>query len=514
MLKKILITATIAFSTPSIYAQEQIINWGEESKNEITHHSFVRGAQNDFIKLGFEKKNSTILPQISRFDGALKEVASSDITASEKGMKFDDFLSVKGNLHFFSNLYDSKTKSTTFYCQPYDIKTLKTKGNSIDLGTFGAIKKKSQSSSAYILSQDSTQILMFGLSPYSKNDNEKYYIGVYNEVMQKQWESTVELPFKDKFVKILSTIVTNNGSVGILIKNYDKNTDEEYIKENKTKVPSYSVKLLLYSKNSKTPQEFTFDTGKFISSLSLVTEDNNQIELFGLCGNLPNDLITGFFTAKIDKTSYKVTASQISDFPESLFKQLKIDDQGEDGKEPGLSADFRFCDYIKRENGSKDYFLQFYNSALVRTSSSYTTIYTYGDIIDINCNTEGKIAINRIPLNFKSSMTKIFGGFQVLTKNNSLYLMYIDNEKNLNQEINKKPNAPGMFSKIMLVSAKLDEKNILTREPFFRLRLGDFLVAPNASFRMSDTKLALYSTKFNLLTFGASKDKIGTLELK
>jgi len=197
-MKKHLAVALAALSLHTAQAQQVKITWGEESKTELDYNSFVRGNGNDMIKLCFEYHGGgmfggkrTITPILARYNDKLAELNVRKYEVDESNISFNNLLSIRGKVYMFTNQYDKETKSTTFFCQPISITTLQPEGKSINLGSFDAINKSSQSTVGYHISKDSSKILMFGLSPYSKKDNEKYYIGLYDNSMKKQWENTV-----------------------------------------------------------------------------------------------------------------------------------------------------------------------------------------------------------------------------------------------------------------------------------------------------------------------------------
>lgn len=507
MLKKILIIALSINGISMAKAQEVVFNWGTESKNDLTYYAYLKGADDEVLKLSFQQKGSSIIPYIFRYDDNLTEQDYNTISVSEKGIKFDRLISVKNNLLLFTNKYDNSTKATSFYCQPYNIRTLGLLGPNQHLGAFGANKKTEQSSADYTLSQDSTKILMMGLSPYSKSENEKYYMGVYSPEMEKLWENTVELPYKDKFVKILSNIVTNDGKVGVLMKHYNNNELDEYIKKDGNRIPSYSVKLLLYAKGNNQPHEYVFDTGKFIHSINIAAEDNNQIELFGLCQNNWDGLITSYFITKIDKVTGKTT-NTIADFPDSFIAQLEVDDQGKASKkEGGLSNSFRFADYVKRKDGSKDYLLEYREVT--------GTGYKFGNVIDINPKSNGQTVISRIPkMQLVPYSFRSLAGFRTLPYKNGLVVFYNDNERNLKRETSKKPDEIkfGLFGNPTLAMATVDENGNVSRASIINKQKNRFIVAPNASFKLSDNRIALYAIKE--ATGFSTRDMIGVLTVK
>jgi len=512
-------------------AQKVVINWGEESKKELTFGSFVNGNGADMIKLcfeikkkGFMGKNSTSTPVLTRYSDKLSELAERVIEADESGIIFNNLLSIKGKVFLFTSQYDNDSKSTTYYCQGLNIQTLNPDGKSINLGTFDAYKKSSQASVGYELSKDSTKVLMFGNSAYKKNENEKYYIGVLDNKMTKLWNKTIELPYKDKFVAIEDHLVTNDGRVGVLIKHYDQEVSKEAILKDGSKVPSYKTKLLLYDQNNEKPVEYLLElNNKFVHTLQLVNDNSDNLVLFGLYKEKYNGYISGFFTATFDKNSNTATTKNINQFPQELVEQIKIDRQGSDKeKDPGLSHVFRLAAVVDRTNGSTDFILEYSSEVYVPPSSYMTSTgwvnrpgywkYDYGDILDINLQQDGKSVIARIPKMQSSVNVRFFSNFKALPYNDKLLVFYNDDDDNIDREIEKKPDPLHKFNKSVFVMGSIDKAGNVSREVLFRNKDNKLTTAVRECMQIDKKRIGLYAQKLGGL-FTSGKDMVGIMEI-
>ena len=513
---KSFITLIITGLCLNVMAQKVVFNWGEESKNDLTQESFVRGQNNDLIKLCFEYKGKKALPIITRFSPQLAEQANNTITVNEENVKFSSFFSAKNSLHFLTRIYDKKNRYTTYYCQPLDILTLKPKGANITLGSYDAKKESEQTDISYQLSKDSSRVLMFGVAPYDKKETEKYSMTVFDYDMKKIWSNVVELPYKDKYVDILSQLVTNDGRVGIIIKHYDRETLDEWVRVKGEKVPSYSIKLLLYSSETPKPSEFIVNPGKFIHSIDLAEETVDDITMFGLFTSKAEGNVDGFFTVNLNKNTKKVSKASLNSFPQALLELIGNDKQGSDSKrDPGLGGYFSFKQLITRENGDKDYLLEL--SYLVNTVNKYGqvigTTHYYGNIIDINIKENGIIAITRIPKLQVSARGTSYLGFEALPYKDKLLIFYNDDIDNIEKDINKKPE-PLKFGRenANFVMATISPDGHINRKVLIDKTQTKFTVATRSSFRIGQRKIALYSMKGGLLS--ATKDMIGTLDVE
>ncbi|GGH76447.1 hypothetical protein HNQ91_004369 [Filimonas zeae] len=516
--------------TPTL-AQQVKINWGEESKKELSFGSFVNGAGTDMIKLCFEYKGSAffgarrkITPVLARYTDNLAESNVRSFEVDDKNISFNNLLSVKGKLYLFTNQYDGSTKTTTFYSQSLDITTLSPVGGVRSLGAFDAINKSSQSSVGYELSKDSSHILMFGLAPASKKENERYYIGVYDYNMTPLWDNTVTLPYADKYITVLDRLVTNDGRVGVIIKHYDQEVSREAVVKDGAKVPSYETKLLIYDKSKGAPLEMLLNPGnKFVHTAQLTGDNGGNLQLFGLYKEKHNGYITGYFVAGIDKAG-KVTTRNVNAFPEALMHLIKTDKQGTDKDlDPGLSNYFKLAYVEDRPDGSMDYLLEY--TAEIYHPGSYSYVngvssntppwweYRYGDIINISVKKNGTHAICRIPKMQISRDIKSYSSFKALPYENKMLLFYNDDEDNVERALEKKPDQLTKFTKSVFVMATIDETGNLARKVLYTNRDMNVTTAVRECAPLDKNRIGLYAQKSAGL-FSSGKDMVGILELK
>lgn len=529
-MKKLLASFCLISALNIANAQQVTINWGEESKTETSFNSFVAGQNNSMIKLCFESHGGmfskpTLTPVLTRYTDKLSEAAVRRFEVDEKNISFNDLLSIKNKLFLFTSQYDNSVKATTFYTQQVDINTLNAIGKPVNLGSFDAINRTSTSTVGYTISKDSTKILMFGLSPYSKKENEKYYIGVYDSDMKKLWEQTIELPYKDKYVQIIDHLITNEGKVAVILKHYDQEVLKEAISSDGDKIPAYKTKFLLYDDSKQKPAEYILDIdSKFVHKLQVTDDKNGKLYLFGLYKIKYNGNVNGFFTATIDKASQKVTTSKLGVFPEQLVNQIKIDKQGSNKEsDPGLGKEYRLAQIVERPDGTKDYLLEFSSEIYVPATSYYGSNgwqnrpaywkYGYGNIVNVSLKPNGSVIITRIPKLQNTINIRIYSNFKALAYKDKLVVFYNDEPDNIERDINKRPDDVQKFNKSVLAMAVIDAQGNLTRSIVQENKDSKLIPAIRVSTIIGNDRLGLYAQKGGGI-FSAAKDMVGILQLK
>jgi hypothetical protein len=341
--------------------------------------------------------------------------------------------------------------------------------------------------------------------------------------MKKLWENTVELPYEDKYVKVMSTEITNDGKVGVIIKHYDQEVTKESVRGDGSRMPSYKVKFLLYEQSNKKPAEFVLDLkDKFVHGLTLTNDNANNFMLFGLYKGKHNGHINGYFITTIDKQTKAVTLNKMEAFSDEIIELCKKDKQAsEKESDPGLHDEFQLSKVVDRADGSKDYLLEYYRAVehvTTHTSGNYTytTVYweyDYGDIIDINVKQAGATVVARIPKWQKSIDKTIYSHFKTLTYKDKLLLFYNDDRDNVERDITKRPDDVVKFGRSILMMATVDSKGGITREAILDHKQMDLTTCVNECFTLDATHLGLYALRGGGV-FTSAKDMVGILEVK
>ena len=238
-----------------------------------------------------------------------------------------------------------------------------------------------------------------------------------------------------------------------------------------------------------------------------------------------NGNINGLFTSSINLATHKFEINKIIPFPDELLNIVKNDDQGENkGKNIGMSNYFQFRQMIDREEGSKDYILEYYHNFNGGTYHGTPRLpvsdeQNYGDIIDICLKPNGKYVINRIP-KFQAcwSTEKMYCGFKALTIKDKLVVYYNDDIVNLKNDINHSPGTVlhmGLGTKkAALIMATIDANGNVNREIAENYTNDEHTAIEICEALIMDKKhLIAKSTRYKSGIY-AEKDALVLLELK
>lgn len=508
-------------------AQQTKITWDETDQRKLSLTKLLLGNGNDILNLSYDFTNKTDL--LLRYNNKLVEKSYNDkihYDFNDKKNYLDNIFNIKGKIFAFYR-HEDNDKQTSFSYRIINGDNLLPNGslNNLDVFKFDD-KKVLYTKMSYFFSEDSSKILFVCSAEYIKRRDEKniYYLRLFDRNMNKIWSKQYECP---NDVAVTSCFVTNDGNVGLILKHHVKEISEisnlAYT-DNNEENPSYKTKLLLFEKGTDNPYEFDIDpANSFVHSIQLANDstNSNSINFIGMYKTIYNGNINGLFISSFSLSTHKFEINKTIPFPAELLNSIKNDAQGyNNGKKVGISNYFKFTQKIDREDGSRDYLLEYNDYNTTFFSNSTLNYLYYGDIIDISLKSNGNCIMSRIP---KAQMTlptlKDYCSFTALTVKDKLILYYNDVIENMKRNILLSP-APqrGMWletKNAALIMVTVDGNGNVNREIATNysqeghtpiLIQGSLIFDKNHIVTVSPTK---YSSSFRL-----EKGTMALLELK
>lgn len=513
------------------YTQKPNIYLTPESKYERMLGNIYEIDNGNFLKLSYEVNASIavfgiggevkLTPYLTICDAKFNDIKTAKLLADEEGYHIVGLKRLQENFYYITSKFNKEDKSTEYFAQKINVKSLEKEGSVINLGAFEYVNKglffsyKSESNVTFKYSSDSSKIALIASKPYNKKENEKYYIAVYDKSFKKKWEKTVEMPYLDKYVKQLDAFVTNEGDAGVIIKHYDKDVVKEAIKENGVKVPAYSIKLIIYPHTGGAEKEILINTdNKFLNTIRLKSDNNNSLAFFGLYTSKDGGKITGYFISSLDLANYNTKLQKMDQFPESLIDLVDKDGQASNGKsDPGLDEYFNIIGSNYRNDGSIDILLEYFKVTEYKAERYTSYTYTYGDIIVINTTKNNQVTYTRIPRNQDLSATHVMAaGTDYINYKNKLCVFFNDDKDNIDRDLSKKPDKCTNMKKSVLAMVVVDEKGEFSRQVLIDNRENDSKICMDQCQKLGDGKFFLYAKRLGV--FAKSRDVYGLLTLQ
>lgn len=525
-MRSILILTAILFThffSNELLAQKFSLAWSDNTKLKYDFDDAVQLDNGTFIVLkstanggmfGAAKPPRLSLVLVSKNMDVIKE-SELEIDASRySAMGFERFGS---NVFFLYQLYDKDAKQTSVNALKINEKTLRTDAQ-LTLGSFESDNRGDQAAPSFKISEDSSKVLLFVQPPYRKKENEKFFLGVFDNNLKSLWKREVELPYNQKFVGIYDQDLTNDGKVYVATKFYDNEVTKESIKEDGEKIPSYTYKMLVYESAKSNIKDIVFDLDKnYIQGTKLTYNKKGTITVAGLYKTKYSGRITGVFYADLDPKTSTVSAPKIVPFSDEFLKQIDVDNFASvSGNNPGLYNGFRITNILARTNGSVDLVSEYYKLVVSTTNDGRGNIrttytYYYGDIVNTNIAQDGKAIFTRIPKNQIQVNSSIFLGFYPIVYGDKLVFLFNDDKDNVERDITKKPDDVRNFKRSIFMAATVDATGNLSRQQVYSHLEEDYITIPRYMRKISNGE---YLVTSDLLKMFKKRIRFGVLKIK
>lgn len=533
-------------------AQKPTFAWGEEGKKIIqSGYYYVKGKGSDVLQLSFKTekhgRNLTVTPTLVRFNKRLENIQEK-VLPEIPAFSFNSLANVGGKLLMFTRTFNKDDESTSFFCQAINNETLEFEGEKLLLEKyqnarleFAEIFKRAngnivsgpipggnpgagQENENFLLSEDSSKVLLFASALDAKNQDEKFYFTVYDKNMSKLWQKAIDLPYQSEFTNLLGSFVTNDGKVCIAVKHYDKGTKKEEIKEGGNNIPAYKTKILVYNNADAVPVEYTINIGdKFLHSFEVSADNTGNFNLFGLYQQNTDGNINGYFTGVLNLKNRELPIENYTAFPTALVDMVKLDKQvNKKDNTPGIGSSFMIKKLLKQDDGSRHYLLEFYeNSSTFQSGlssptgmASTTNWFVYGDIIDIKIAPDKSSKVLRLPKNQISAQVSGSSSFEAMIYKDKPVFFYNDYDTNLALNVNEAAPKSGMGSfggKVLIITVP-DDKGGFKRNIIYDNSGNSYTPDISAGMWIEKNKLAF--SAYTPLLVMTNKAMPGIMEIK
>lgn len=347
-----------------------------------------------------------------------------------------------GKLYLLTSNEDTKSKLNQLYLRTINTKTLAINNDKKIISSIdyeGNWKKNSGTFEIH-MSNDSSKLGIFNLSPYSKKEVINYSMTILDikNDLEVLWSKNFSSKSVNELSDLKKTRVSNLGEAIFLFKNY-KDKRKEMVNRN----PNYSYELQYVDKRGENPLRYPIKLeSDFISNMQIGFNMNDEIIATGFYSTSGKGQINGSYYLLIDKSTKAVKKESKKEFGIDFLTDFMKERQAkkavkreEKGKDNGF-VNFKLDEIIFRSDGGVIQIAeQFYITEHTYTDANgniRTTIkYHYNTIIVISISPDGKIEWARKIPKRQSSSSTWYSSYSSHVVNNNIYFFYIDNPKNL-----------------------------------------------------------------------------------
>ncbi len=507
MNKFVLLFALICLFT-GLNAQQVNISWGPElkepKKTDLT--SIIGANKQSFYCLrqgsGFFNNDEIYLEKYSRSLLKLEYIRPVRLKGlNDRRLLFERAFVLNHNILVFMSYYDRSEDRNTAFVQIISADDGSVIEAAKEVDVIAAQKRSNAGSFDFVLSADSSKILIMHNEPFDKYANEKFSYKVLNENAKEIWSAALELPYRDKSFRVSNYVVDNDGHVYMLA------SIEKEKGEKERKKPGYHYALLSYNYQSKQLQEKKIELGdRFISDIAFDVQ-NNQLIIGGFYSNKSAMGLIGTFFRTMDARTGMLINQGSSDFSTEFLAGFMSKRRAEKHKE---LYDYRIDHFVTRPDGgiyliAEQYYYVVSTVCNPRGGCNTTVNYYYNDIIVVNINSDSNVGwVKKLPkYQHTSNDNGFYSSYAMAAANSKLYFIFNDHPKNLKP--NSKKVRDGVSRKMITVVATIDRDGNVQKEPLLGSSTGRIYTRPKVSLLMGNKETVLYAIKRRTFKFALVK---------
>ena len=518
----------------SLFAQVYEATWGKEIVNprKTFISGIVGGDEEHFYVFRtayaslFFPKPKLMLEKYSKDDMSLVYSKELKLTSvKSKKVQFEQIFCLKGKIILFTSFYDKATDMNTAFAQEVD-ENGKISKEFVEVDQIKATKKRNSGNFDFIISDDSTKILVYHNPPFEKYADEKFSYKLFDTDMKLIWEKKFSLPFKDKNFTVGSYEVDNDGNVHMLAKIQLPNSQTGLKKLKEALNPSYSFRIVSYYHKQDEMKDFELalptkgSAKKYVNDITFNVNTNGDIICAGFYGNKLGGGINGAFYMRVDRKTQEVVADGYKEFGKDFLGEFMSARKAKKNK--GLyNYDLKYL--ITREDGSATLIAeQYYVVVVCRTdpktgARTCTYHYYYNDIIAVNVNSKGVIDwTTKVPKRQHSvNDGGYYSSFIFSIKDRNLFFMFNENPKNMKPQKGGGKKARVYYMnkprKSVAVVVSMDSQGSMQKEALFSAKEAKFILRPKVHYRLDGNETVIYSEKHRL--FQKSKYRFGMVRV-
>ncbi|MES2779545.1 MAG: hypothetical protein V4651_06555 [Bacteroidota bacterium] len=506
-MKKIVCMLTLLLLNAFLFAQEVDLKWATEEKVA------GKSASPEFLGIRNEKIYVIKSENVKKANSYYIDVY--DAASLEEGEKIDFAKALPKDIadNELYNVYllDTKliiittTKNKELLATSLDLDGKVLKGK-ITLDRVDGKDKEFEGFEVRV-SPDRSKILGFRKAKGKVKKTIAFNFSLYDQELKRLNEKKTELPYEDENFKFGTISVDNKGDVfGVAVIKIEG-------KRKKFDTQKAVLMNLDLSKSKPEINEVNLPFEKRIASSMSFMMDDSKITVAGMYANNKDaEFLEGIFYIELNKTNFEVLQSNYEKFKPGM-QTRKINSNKMDNN-VGFGYDLK--DIHVNSKGEK--FLTFENTLIAfQSSKNGTSKYVIlTDIIVAKLSETNKLQWNsiinknqvlRIPytstvgmgaISITVSVYKFYKKFEdllsytVLYKNDDMYFLFNDNNKNEKTKNTDKPF--NSFKKAYSALVKLDmDKGKWEKKTIFSTKEMGRMITPNNSVQISDNKILTFS---------------------
>lgn len=436
-MKKVLLIASVLFTSCISFAQTYKLSWGEEMKlkkgttdldiitadNSGLYVTEQRVKLKSYFVIGATYGNAYKLIKLDKNFG---EVYDKEYKKELKGLDFHSFQPLEDDLFMFATDYDRKEKEFIVLGSKVDKSSGDLNGDFLELGRFALESKRDDYDMKMTSIQNGKTFLM--VSNISNKDRVSLAVSVLDKNLKRKESAIINMSFNPGLYQLEDVKFTVDKKIVVMGREYE---EVEYGKRKKKKLVFKQYVLAIYNNKGKKEKDVVVDAAdRYIISGKLIEQPTGELLLAGFFSqDAKKTELNGFYINKLNPVDGVLTLSSFKEINAGMLGN-SFDDAADEDEESKANkkeaakakADDEEVDFpnsyiiksvdinpvdnsiiIASEVSKYSYYsytTQTYNNATKMWSTQwhYVHSFTNKDILVINADKDGNIRwLNDIP---------------------------------------------------------------------------------------------------------------------
>lgn len=436
-MKKVLLIASVLFTSCISFAQTYKLSWGEEMKlkkgttdldiitadNSGLYVTEQRVKLKSYFVIGATYGNAYKLIKLDKNFG---EVYDKEYKKELKGLDFHNFQPLEDDLFMFATDYDRKEKEFIVLGAKVDKSSGDLNGDFLELGRFALDSKRDDYDMKMTSIQNGKAFLM--VSNISNKDRVSLAVSVLDKTLKRKESAIINMSFNPGLYQLEDVKFTVDEKIVVMGREYE---EVEYGKRKKKKLVFKQYVLAIYNNKGKKEKDVVMDAAdRYIISGKLIEQPTGELLLAGFFSqDAKKTELNGFYINKLNPVDGVLTLSSFKEINAGMLGN-SFDDAADEDEESKANkkeaakakADDEEVDFpnsyiiksvdinpvdnsiiIASEVSKYSYYsytTQTYNNATKMWSTQwhYVHSFTNKDILVINADKDGNIRwLNDIP---------------------------------------------------------------------------------------------------------------------
>lgn len=399
---------------------------------------------------------------------SMKEIKRAKVSDLPKGFQIEALTWLGGRIYLFFALWDKESETEQLFAREIDFDNCQFKGEAKKIITRKG--KMAYPAFSFLYSQDKSKILVQSRrKPEKVRDDVSYdriIMSVLDENLALVAENEIKMPYTEKQMDNVDYSIDSEGNPYILAKVRPDGSDHNVKGKRGEKVANYHIELFKINIKAATIKVSKVEVEeKFLVEIWLYEGTDNTMLCAGYYNKNAGSGADGLFLFRISKEG-EIEHKKFYEIPLEILNQYVSERTQEknERKEKNNNVEFNYLEMrelIVQDNnsiiliGEQYYVTVSYDS---KGNARYT--YHYDDMLITKIAPNGELAwMRKLPKRQFGGRGRGGMGFEHMAIGGNHYLVFLDNIKNLELNVDKFPAAHSDGKGGFLTAYRIDDAN-------------------------------------------------------